>query len=762
MKKTFLLFITLILSFICIDNLDAITGYTTEAYVAVRSEPRVASSTFIYQFPSSNATLDIIETNLHNVGDPSCSIGWYKINYNGREAYICGKYVSIGALPDDNLNYNEQTFEARVTDTRVSVRPGPTYSNSSYYELLPGTNVTILEKVTGQVSSRCSDGWYKVRYYKNSTGYICAAYVNTKEELTASDAEYENYLRGLGFPDSYLPYLVKLHQLHPNWTFNPIITNTDWDSLIKVETNSNAVIYNYYLNDIIFPIYQKGPLSGESGWYITTDGVNAFFLDPRNFLTEKFIFMFERLNYNYAGEEKGNFNKDSNQARRYYNMVSYVLKGAYSDTDEYKNWFIEAGYNANVSPVYLTSLSYQEGPLSNPNNASIIGTHSLLYYDGNGVGHDVNGYYNFFNINANKVGVNGTITRALAYACGSRCGYQDTYDRPWDNKKDAIFGGSKWIYNDYISIGQNTMYLKKFNTNPAPGYSLGGHQYQTNITAPCSESLKLYTAYKETGEINNNFSFDIPIYKNMPSATSLPEIASTINTLNEIKVNGKKISNDIDILEYEVYVPVTSNSAKIEVVKTDEKSTVKGDGEITLTGDRTEHKVIVTAENGSTKTYTITLIKADDDKVGDMNITIEDVTEGLSVTNDNTINHISPSTVVDTIKQSILKKSPTTNVTVYNNNGQVIEGATPLSTGNTIKITVPSGATKTYTIIVNGDVNGDGKVDILDLLKIQKQLLKTTLLNNLETKGADTNFDGKIDILDLLLVQKYILGTSNL
>jgi len=561
---------------------------------------------------------------------------------------------------------------------------------------------------------------YKVRYYKNSTGYVCSNYVKTKEELTASNAEYETYLRSLGFPDSYIPYLVKIHELHPTWTFNPIKTNTDWNTLVSVESGSNA-LNKSYLNDIVNPLYQKGPLYGENGWYITTDAVNAFFLDPRNFLTQEFIFMYERLNYNYGSEGKGTYNKDSYQAKRYYNITSYLLGSAYSNTDEYKNWFIGAGYDANVSPVYLTSLSYQEGPLSNPNNASIIGTHSTLYKTAT-ANYDVNGYYNFFNINARATATNGTITNALAYACGSKCGFADTYDRPWNNKKDAIYGGAKWIYNDYIGVGQNTMYFKKFNTNPTI-HSLGSHQYQTNITAPCSEAIKSYEAYKKSGDIENNYVFDIPIYNNMPSVVSLPNIASTINTLNEIKVNGTKITNDIDILDYEVYVPASAITAKIEVVKTDAKSTVKGDGDITLTGDRTEHKIIVTAENGATLTYRITLIKAQDDKVQDLNITIEDVTNGLSIIEGNIINHISPNTVVDTIKQSILKKSPTTAVVVYNKQSQIVEGATPLATGYTIKITVPSGATKTFYIIVNGDTNGDGKVDIIDLLRVQKFIL---------------------------------------
>ena len=50
-----------------------------------------------------------------------------------------------------------------------------------------------------------------------------------------------------------------------------------------------------------------------------------------------------------------------------------------------------------------------------------------------------------------------------------------------------------------------------------------------------------------------------------------------------------------------------------------------------------------------------------------------------------------------------------------------------LNVGDTISIT--SGEeTKTYTVILYGDVNGDGKINALDLLKIQKHILKTSPL----------------------------------
>lgn len=57
-------------------------------------------------------------------------------------------------------------------------------------------------------------------------------------------------------------------------------------------------------------------------------------------------------------------------------------------------------------------------------------------------------------------------------------------------------GGAKWIGSGYISRGQFTSYLKKFNVNPKADSALYNHQYQTNIAAPSSESVTTITHIK--------------------------------------------------------------------------------------------------------------------------------------------------------------------------------------------------------------------------------------------------------------------------
>ena len=80
-----------------------------------------------------------------------------------------------------------------------------------------------------------------------------------------------------------------------------------------------------------------------------------------------------------------------------------------------------------------------------------------------------------------------------------------------------------------------------------------------------------------------------------------------------------------------------------------------------------------------------------------------------------------------------------------------------------MKINVTNGnETKTYTLIVKGDTSGDGEINALDLLQVQKNILGITKFNEVQKLGADASGDGEINALDLLKIQKNILGLSKI
>lgn len=98
----------------------------------------------------------------------------------------------------------------------------------------------------------------------------------------------------------------------------------------------------------------------------------------------------------------------------------------------------------------------------------------------------------------------------------------DEYYRPWTTPKLAIVGGARFLSKGYISAGQNTSYLKKFNVNPNSDYSVYNHQYMANLAAPRSEAILSYNGYKENKLLRLPLEFTIPIFNDMPDSTPLP------------------------------------------------------------------------------------------------------------------------------------------------------------------------------------------------------------------------------------------------
>ena len=129
---------------------------------------------------------------------------------------------------------------------------------------------------------------------------------------------------------------------------------------------------------------------------------------------------------------------------------------------------------------------------------------------------------------------------------------------------------------------------------------------------------------------------------------------------------------------------------------------------------------------------------------------------GLKV-NSTYISGVKINTNTDTLIANIKNVSPNTEVVIRDGNNNVKSNRI-LATNDSISITVNS-ETKIYKVIIYGDTNGDGTIDIIDLLRVQKLILKTMSASAPYLRAADTNKDGNVDIIDLLRVQKHILGS---
>lgn len=103
--------------------------------------------------------------------------------------------------------------------------------------------------------------------------------------------------------------------------------------------------------------------------------------------------------------------------------------------------------------------------------------------------------------------------------------------------------------------------------------------------------------------------------------------------------------------------------------------------------------------------------------------------------------------------------SPSTSVSAMNRAGYTIySGSTKVTSGlvGTGMTAVSSSAT--VTIVVTGDVSGDGKITITDVVKLQKYVVGSDSLSGAYAKAADINGDGKVTITDVVQAAQVTVG----
>lgn len=331
----------------------------------------------------------------------------------------------------------------------------------------------------------------------------------TDAKVQAVNADFEASIAA--FPESYKANLRALHAAHPNWVFVPQITNIDWDTFIAAEMTPERSLVPRSMDDSYKgkQSWAYDPITGEykglSGynWVQASEAAVMYYADPRNFLTEDTIFQFELLTYNsnYQTEEG----------------VEAIINGTFmshaqmaDDVVTYAKAFCLAGAQTNVSPFMLAARVRQE--------QGAAGTSPLI----SGLYPGYEGYYNFFNIQAFGTTETEIYVNGLNYAKA----------QGWNTRYNSIAGGASILSGNYISKGQDTLYLQKFDVDDSY-YGLFSHQYMQNILGALNEGKTAYSVYSGMNILDNTFVFKIPVYNNMPVAASpRPDLA---------KVNEKEV-----------------------------------------------------------------------------------------------------------------------------------------------------------------------------------------------------------------------------
>ena len=389
-----------------------------------------------------------------------------------------------------------------------------------------------------------NDVWYRAQYWLDGvegTGYVQSFYLAYSDEdwlaweeeylfpiLALGEDEYESTAYGMAaqsmvslyatdtsdisaFPGSYQSALRSLKSAHPNWTFVPMKTGLDFNAAVSGEmAGDRSLIQPTSSNK------EKGWVGSacpsESGWNYATKSAVTHYMDPRNFLTESYIFQFEQLTFNSSYHTEAAVQSFLNGT---------FMKGTLSDDTKgrtYAKAFYEIGSGRKLSPIHLASRVYQEQGQ---------GTSGLI--SGTYAGYE--GYYNYFNVGVNGSSTTEKIVKGLEYA--KKMG--------WNTRYKSLEGGAATIGNNYILKYQDTIYLEKFNVDKNSPYGVYNHQYMQNIQAPASESTSTRKMYSDAGSLNSAFVFKIPVYDNMPNEQYYPTLSLSKTSLTMNKGDSQQL-----------------------------------------------------------------------------------------------------------------------------------------------------------------------------------------------------------------------------
>lgn len=107
-----------------------------------------------------------------------------------------------------------------------------------------------------------------------------------------------------------------------------------------------------------------------------------------------------------------------------------------------------------------------------------------------------------------------------------------------------------------------------------------------------------------------------------------------------------------------------------------------------------------------------------------------------------------------------LKNKITTDleIEIINNQNKELQNTEKVGTGSKIRVKEEGKILREYKIIIYGDVNGDGLINSVDLLILQRHILEIEKLEEIYIKAGNIGKNGKKpSSLDLLLIQRHIL-----
>lgn len=646
---------------------------------------------------------------------------------------------------------------ATVIVSSANIRRSPGTAGDILVCISRGQRAAVGNLVTIAGDPRGYDSWYEISLNYNGTrydGYIVSSFI--QKDPTAVDPDFETSIAA--FPESYRQSLRSLHEAHPNWTFKAVNIGTNWSDVISAESAIGTSLIHSSVNDAwkstdslaySWMTNTYTPYDG-TAWVNASKEIVAYYLDPRNFLSETYIFQFLSLAYDSATQTQDAVQKILDRTF----MSGLLIADMDGAQVSYAQTFMNAGELSGSSPYQLVSRVIQE--VSANGSRSTSGTET---------GYE--GYYNFYNIGASSAADPVILGLTFAkYGSSYPNQYQMSAENkanyliPWNSPYRSIVGGAAYISENYIQKGQNTLYFQKFDVTD-DGNGVYRHQYMTNIQAMTGESTTLYNAYAQSSILDLPLTFNIPVYLNMSdTASPLPaQTGNPNNYLSQLSVDGYILTPTFDPATadgYSLIVPYETSQITISALPVASTSSVSGAGAKALNVGENDIPIAVTAQNETRRTYTISVVR--NAPAGETLFTTS-----FRINDNGTMAGIEPGTTIAGLTAGITLMNGA-QMDFLTPNGTVISDPAHLTaTGDRIRILRPDGtAAYEYSMIVYGDASGDGKITSSDLTIVSRHVLQQSQLTGTAVLAADANHDGKISSSDLTIISRHVLKQSTI
>ncbi len=367
-------------------------------------------------------------------------------------------------------------------------------------------------------------------------------------------------------------------------------------------------------------------------------------------------------------------------------------------------------------------------------------------------------------------------------------------------------------YTITVPVGTTTT---NFSGTISTGATVSGLD---TINIAIGNQTRLVTVTSQSGEIN---TYTFTIVRNADTNATITNIVPTSGTLSptfqtEVSTYDLVVDGNITTISFNVTtasrlatvtgnkdIPLNPGNNKIAITSTAEDGVTKDVKVINIyrrkeiTGFSVEEEIDVPI--GDDQLIEITFMPKDTDytgltysvadtsvltinngvihpiKIGTTTVTITS-TRNSNITKTITVNIIQPNIESDTYYIfreneyitrmelgttvatfiSNLKNDPT-QIHVYNKDGMELTESDVLSSYYVVKLELNGKTYDELTLIIKGDINGDGKISVVDMSDINSYLLGLSTFDLFKKAAADLNMDDKISVVDFSNLNSFLL-----